>query len=391
MPGVELERARYLVSEAGRAALASLPADLPVADPVKLAAALRRRFAANEASALAEQVTLRLRAARNHGDHRGLLYTPLGLEMMTHPIVAARRAERLASLGLPVADLTCGLGGDLRAVSEDGMTCLGLERDGATALLAQANVPGAAVVRGDAAHPPFELDGRALILDPSRREGGSRRFDPRAFAPPWDTVMRLAIEAKAAVVKAPPGILDTHVPASAEVEAIQLGTSMREMTLWFGAGATPGLRGAVLLPSGESLDSTEPATELPIAAPGAFLFDPESCVTRATLVRQLAHRLGAWMLDFQVAYLSASEPAFSPLAATFEVLEVLPFSVNRLRDRMRAGRWRPEEIRRRAFPVEPDELRRLLGKLEGEPVTLLLTTLSGRRTVFIARRLFRPA
>src|SRR5688572_5511817 len=157
-----------------------------------------------------------------------MLYTPHGLEMMTHPIVAARRAERLASLGLPVADLTCGLGGDLRAVSERRISAVGLETDGATALFAQANVPGAAMVRGDAEHLPFEVAERAVIIDPSRREGGSRRFDPRAFAPPWDTVMRLAMEAKGAVVKAPPGILDTHVPSSAEVEAIQLGTSMRE-------------------------------------------------------------------------------------------------------------------------------------------------------------------
>jgi hypothetical protein len=369
----------------------SLPASLPVADPVKLAAALRRQFPANEASALAEQLTLRVRAGRNHGGHRGLLYTPQGLEMMTHPVVAERRAVRLASLGLPVADLTCGLGGDLRAVSERRISAVGLETDGATALFAQANVPDAAIVRGDAGQPPFEVAERALIIDPSRREGGSRRFDPRAFAPPWDTVLRLAAEARAAVVKAPPGMLDTHVPRTAEVEAVQLGTSMREMTLWFGAAATPGLRRAVLLPSGESIDSTEPEADAGVAAPGPFLFDPESCVTRATLVRQLAQRLGASMLDFQVAYLSASEPALSPLAATFEVLDELPFSVNRLRYRLRAGGWRPDEIRRRAFPVEPDELRRLLGKLEGEPVTLLLTTLSGRRTVFIARRLFRPA
>ena len=362
-----------------------------MADPVKLAAALRRQFPANEASALAEQLTLRVRGARNHGYHRDLLYTPHGLEMMTHPIVAERRAQRLASLGLPVVDLTCGLGGDLLAVVDLGVSGTGLESDAATALLARANVPGAQIVRGDAVRQPFMLEGCAVILDPSRREGGSRRFDPRAFAPPWDTVIRLAAEAKTAVVKAPPGIQDTHVPASAEAEAVQLGTSMRETTLWFGAGATPGLRRAVLLPSGETIDSTERQTTQPILPPGAYLFDPESCVTRATLVRQLAHRLGAWMLDFQVAYLSAPKPAFSPLAATFEVLDVLPFSVNRLRDRLRAGGWRPDEIRRRAFPVEPDELRRLLGKLEGEPVSLLLTTLSGRRTVFIARRLFPPA
>ena len=387
---MELERARYLVSEAGRHALESLPQDFPVSDPVKLAAALRRQFPAPEASALAEQLTLRVRAARNHGGHRALLYTPHGLEMMTHPVVADRRATRLAALELPVADLTCGLGGDLKAVADAGATCLGLEFDAATAILAQANAPAAAILRGDATHPPVSLEQRTAFIDPSRREGGSRRFDPRAFSPPWDTVMQLAAEARAAVVKAPPGILDAHVPPTAEVEAIQLGASMREMTLWFGAGATPGLRRAVLLPAGDTIDSAEPETTAPIAPPAAFLFDPESCVTRATVVRQLAHRLSARMLDFQVAYLTADTPAFSPFAATFEVLDVLPFSVNRLRERLRADGWRPDEIRRRAFPVEPDELRRLLGKLEGAPVTLLLTTLSGRRTVFIARRLFAP-
>ena len=124
---------------------------------------------------------------------------------------------------------------------------------------------------------------------------------------------------------------------------------------------------------------------------GPFLFDPESCVTIATLVLHLAHRLDAWLLDPHIAYLSASAPTFSPLAATFEVLDALPFSVSRLKERLRAGNWRPEDIRRRAFPVEPDELRKLLGRLEGEPVTLLLTTLNGQRTVFICRRLFAPA
>ena len=97
------------------------------------------------------------------------------------------------------------------------------------------------------------------------------------------------------------------------------------------------------------------------------------------------------MLDAHVAYLSANEPAFSPLASTFEVLHALPFSVSRLKERLKAGGWRPDEIRRRAFPVEPDDLRKLLGKLDGDPVTLLLTTIGGKRTVFICRRLFADA
>ena len=109
-------------------------------------------------------------------------------------------------------------------------------------------------------------------------------------------------------------------------------------------------------------------------------------MTRAGLVRHLAHELDARLMDPQVAYLTAESPTFHPMAATFEVLDSLPFSLSRLKTRLRERGWRPDEIRRRAFPVEPDELRRLLGRLEGERVTLLCTTIGGQRRVFAVRR-----
>jgi hypothetical protein len=265
-----------------------------------------------------------------------------------------------------------------------------LERDPVHALLAAANT-GVPVVRGDAVHPPFHLAGRSVILDPSRRSRGNRRFDPAAFSPRWDETLALATQAERTVIKAPPGIEANHIPQGAEIEAIQVGRSMRELSIWTGEGATPGVRRAVLLPTGESLDSTEPESNPEPRPAGPVLFDPESCVTLATLVLHLAHRLDAALLDSHIAYLTADAPSFSPLAATFEVLDSLPFSVSRLKERLRASNWRPEDIRRRAFPVEPDELRKLLGRLTGDPVTLLLTTISGQRTVFICRRLFAPA
>lgn len=387
---MELERARYLISPGGRAALAGLPDDLPIADPNRLATELRRSFPPDEASALAEQLTLRARAARNHGDSHDFLYTADGLEMMTHPQVAARRANRIAGYGGAAFDLTAGLGGDLFALRGAGVDVVGLEQDPVHALLAAANTCGP-VVRGDAARPPFELSGQSVVIDPSRRSRSTRRFDPAAFSPPWDKTLAIAASARSAVIKAQPGIDASHIPAGAEIEAIQLGRSMRELSIWVGHGATAGLRRAVLLPANISLESFEPEAAPTPRAVGSFLFDPESCVTLATLVLHLAHRLDAWLLDPHIAYLSADEPRFSPLAATFEVLDVLPFSVSRLKDRLRAAKWRPDDIRRRAFPVEPDELRKLLGKLAGEPVTLLTTTIGGQRTVFICRRLFAPA
>ncbi len=384
---VDLERARYLVSPAGRAALAAIPLDAGRDDPNRLVSTLRRLHPPARASALAEQATLRARAAGRFGRDYGLLLTAPGLEMMTHPLVAERRARRLARTGMPVADLTCGLGGDLAACAAHGTEVAGVEIDPPTALLAKANVPAASIVTGDAARPPLRLDGLALILDPARRTAARRTFDPDAFSPSWETCLDLLREAPTGVLKAPPGLDRERVPPWTEMEAVQLGTGMREVTLWAGAGATAGLRRAVLLPAGAELTSAAPEIpERPVPV-GRYVFDPESCVTRAGLVRHLGHRLGARLLDSQVAYLTGSLPAFDPLAATFEVLEVVPFSVRRLKDFLASRPWRPHEIRRRAFPVEPDELRRLLGRLTGDPVTLLCTTVGGNRVVMIVRRL----
>jgi hypothetical protein len=386
---VDIERARYLVSPAGRAALAAVPLDAGRDDPNRLVTGLRKSHLPAEASALAEQATLRSKAIQRFGHDPSMLLTAPGLEMMTHPLVAQRRARRLAALGLLVADLTCGLGGDLRACAEVGMQTTGIERAPATAILARANVPSAEIVIGDAARPPLHLGSLAVILDPSRRDASRRTFDPASFSPPWDTCLELLSAARAGVLKAPPGLDRERVPASAEMEAVQLGTGMREVTIWTGHGAAPGLRRAVLLPAGAELTSEAPECPEERGPIGRYVFDPESCVTRAGLVRHLAHRLGAWMLDNQVAYLSTDTPAFDPLAATFEVLEVVPFSVRRLKELLAARGWRADEVRRRAFPVEPEELQRLLGRAKGEPVTILCTTIAGSRTVVVARRL-RP-
>ncbi len=331
---------------------------------------------------------LREKALDRFGDDLAFVYSAEGLEMMTHPRVAARRALRLAAIALPVGDLTCGIGGDLRAILAAGARAIGVDLDEATVLLAAAN-SGGRIVRGDATGPPIDLSRAAVMLDPSRRAGVSRRFDPAAFSPPWDAALEVARAARAAVIKGPPGIDRRHVPADAETEFVQLGRTLRECAIWLGEGSQPGMRRAVLLEDDGAvvLDSDAPEAWADPVPPGAFLFDPESCVTRAGLVRHLGHRLGARLMDPQVAYLTASQAAFHPMAVTFEVLESIPFSVSRVRSRLRESGWRPDGIRRRAFPIEPDELRRLLGRLEGDRVTLLCTTIGGARVVFVAREL----
>jgi hypothetical protein len=383
---VDLQRARFIVSDRAGDALSNLPAGVASLNVNQLASRLREQFPPAEAAALAEQVTLRKKALDRFGEDLGFLFTPEGLEMMTHPVVARRRAERLATMSTAVVDLTCGLGGDLAACTSRSLPCTGMDRDRVTAMLGAVNVPAASIVQAAAERHPFDLSSATIILDPSRRTAAGRRFDPAAFSPPWDVAMQLLRDARSGVLKAPPGIEHRHIPPDMEVEFVQLGRSMREAAVWAGRAATAGLSRAVLLPGPVILDSLAPqAAPTPVPV-GAFVFDPESCVTRAGLVRHLAHRLGALMLDPQVAYLTSETPAFDPLCATFEVLDVVPFSASRLKARLREKSWSPREVRRRAFPVEPDELLKLLGPLAGEPVTLLCTTLAARRTIIVGRR-----
>ena len=388
---VDLERARYLVSPAGREALEQATAAGYDLEPNRLAAALRKLHPPAESAAIAEQLALNARARTRFGaDYRRMLLSAAGLEMMTHPLVARRRAARLAGTGRRVADLTCGIGSDLSEVAAVSAGAVGIEADAATALIAAANVPAASVIRGDATRLPLHLESHSVLIDPARRGPGGRRFDPAAFSPTWDQCLELLRTAASGVLKAPPGLGHQHVPDWAELEAVQLGRDLRELALWAGSLAEPGLRRAVLLPEGIELDSRAPQSEGLATVIGRYLLDPESCVTRAGLVRHLAAATSSNLLDDQVAYLTTDAAVFHPMAATFEVLDVLPFSIQRLKSHLRTNRLRPDEIRRRAFPVEPDELRRLLGNLQGERVALLCTTIHDQRLVAIARRVYPP-
>ena len=65
---MDLERARYLVSSAGVAALAALQEEVVPAGLVAQSGYLRKQFPPAEAAALGEQLTLQERARHRHGD-----------------------------------------------------------------------------------------------------------------------------------------------------------------------------------------------------------------------------------------------------------------------------------------------------------------------------------
>lgn len=281
----------------------------------------------------------------------------------------------------PVLDLCCSVGGDLLALP-DGST--GVDLDEARLLLAAENarVLGRRVslVRADVT--TFDPQGDVFV-DPARRSGGRRVFDARAYRPPLDLV--LSWRPRALGVKVAPGIEWTTVPAGVEAEVVSLAGEVKEAVLWAGAARRGSARSATLLPSGATmLDDPVPAPA--VRPPGRFLLEPDGAVVRAHLVAQVAAAVGGGLLDATIAYVTADAPVQTPFGIWYDVLEVLPFGLKRLREALRAYDAGPLVVKKRGTAVTPEVLRAQLKLSGSREVTVVLTRAAGRQVAMIVRR-----
>ena len=171
-----------------------------------------------------------------------------------------------------------------------------------------------------------------------------------------------------------------------EVEVVSLGGDVKEAVLWAGAARRGHLRSATLLPAGVTV------TDRPVAAPavrppGRFLLEPDGAVIRAHLVAQVVEDVDGWLLDETIAYVSADLVVPTPLGQWFEVLDVLPFGLKRLREVLRSHDAGQVVVKKRGTAVEPEVLRRQL-KLSGRrEVTVVLTRQAGSQIAMVVRRL----
>jgi hypothetical protein len=228
------------------------------ADELAVATRLRREHPAPLVSAALGQARLRQRAAAKFGADAGrMFFTPNGVEQSTRASVAAHRAARLRALGVTsLADLCCGIGGDAIALARAGIRVLAVDRDPLTAAAARANAEalglGDLIEVREADVEGVDTSGYdAVFVDPARRGGRGRVFDPKAYSPPLSWAVQAALSAPHAAVKTAPGIPHEALPPQAEAEWISDGGDVKEAVLWF--GTEPGLVRATLLPGPHTL------------------------------------------------------------------------------------------------------------------------------------------
>jgi hypothetical protein len=370
-----------LLTPDGRELLDRLAGELVAPDrALELAQALRGQYPPDLVAAALTQQELRVAARAKFSRAQEMLFTRAGLEQASSEITSAHAAARYPA-DAPVADLCCGIGGNLISL---GSRCpvLAVDLDPVSLAFARHNagVYGVAdrlaAVRADVRDLP--LPGvHAAFIDPARRSGG-RRLAAGRSEPPLGWCLDLAGRVPAVGIKAAPGLRHELVPPGWEAEFVAVGRDLKEALLWSPALATAATR-ATVLPSGDTLAAANDrrASDVPIAAPGAFLFDPSPAVTRAGLVEDLADQLGAWKIDPAIAFLSDDREHRSTFARTLRVLESAPWHERKFARRLRELGIGAADIRRRGLAGDVPQIHRRLGLRGPGRATLVLTRVSG--------------
>jgi len=373
------------------AALAEV-ADFGFTDSSLLAdvAAIRELFGWRT-TALVETTRLRRKAAlKFDGLASDWLFTDESLQQATTAAVARHRAQRLA--GAVVHDATCSIGTELAALRDTAECVIGSDIDEVRLAMARHNLGGQTpLCRADALRP-ISRDA-VVLLDPARRSGGRRRFDPRAYLPPLDDLAEV-YRGRPTVVKCAPGIDFDAVRGlgfDGEFEVTSSGGSVREACLWSAALAEPGVRRrATVLDRAEMLTDAEP-DDCGMGAPGRWIVDPDGAIVRAGLVRQYATRHGLWQLDADIAYLSGDRLPGG--VRGFEVLEQLPLREKVLRQALSTRDCGVLEILIRGVDIDPDLLRQRLRLTGSQALSLVVTRIgtgmNARAVVFVCRASLR--
>ncbi len=368
--------------------------------PLRLTNRLRKYLSAERARLVIEQIELRRKAAGKFSRADQMFFTPVGLEQATDEWVAAYKADRFNGLASPLADLCCGIGGDLLSLAALGPTT-GVDRDPVAGLFAEANlaaVAGGAPIKSSRIQvcdvESFDLaEFSACHLDPDRRPGGRRTTRVAAHDPPPEIIDRLLTNCQNVAIKlAPAAALPEGWADRAELEWISRQRECRQLVAWFGGLADMiGKRRATILNAEGGRRRTltgQPDVEIPIATRvGRYVFEPDPAVLAARLTGALAavHRLS--VISAKAAYLSGDDSLSDAALGCFEVLDLLPLRLATIKKWLVARAIGRVEVKKRGVDVDPN---RLAGQLCGDgdnEATLLIAPIAGRPTVIAAKRL----
>ncbi len=105
---------------------------------------------------------------------------------------------------------------------------------------------------------------------------------------------------------------------------------------------------------------------------GRYLYEPDGAVIRGRMVAEVVASVNGRLLDPMIAYVTSDELHPTPYAQAYELSDVLPYNVKKLKALVKERRIGTVVIKKRGASVVPEELRRQLKPSGPNAVTVIV-------------------
>ncbi len=371
------------LTEPRHAELVAAAAGCDAHDPAQVQR-LRRLADPPLATAALQLAAARRKAAAKFPDHaQTLLADAVGVEQATSRPVADHKAGRFADRGGRVLDLCCGIGGDAMSLHRAGLPVLAVDREPLRAWMCQRNADCDAAAADVTA---LDLQHSAFHIDPARRNPTRRLHRFADHEPGPAALLHLLRRNPTGAVKLSPAVdLDelSDLGFRGEVEFISEQGRLVQAVLWTGDLQRAPRSAALLTATGAHRVAGEPATP-PVAPIRRYIHTADPALERAGLL----HTLHLPLVHPALGLLTDDHPHASPWLTPFEVLEHVPYRLNKLKAWLAAHDAGAVEVKTRGRAVDPDPLQRELQRraVGATPYTLFILRWDRRLMATITRR-----
>ncbi len=363
---------------------------------LRVAKRLRKSLAPDQAAWILDQAQLRLRARQKFTLADRMYFTRTALEQSTSELIAAYKAIRFANRAR-IADLCCGIGGDLIALAKQlPERLLGLDMDPIVSAFAAANIRAhelSAEVVCDKFEERVWTGWDAIHVDPDRRRSG-KRIRAELLQPPLPEILkRIDDQTGLAIKLAPATPHHPDLPSHVEREWIGQQRECKQQVIWMnGLESQPGIRTATVVSSEGAISFRVSERELrtvPRVADtvGDFLFEPHAVLLAAELVDSYCEQFGLARVADGIGYLTGETDLPHPLLGRFRVLETHPLTASRVAprlDQLDCGRL---EVKHRGIMESAARPFRRYKPRGGRPLTLILTPTANGGLAAICERI----
>ena len=336
------------------------------------------------------QIKLRRKAQAKFGEFAdSMFFTQAGLEQASRLQVAAIHANRFRKAGVKqVADLGCGIGAESLALASLDLSVVAFEIDEITAAVASYNLApfeNVEVVHDDITKIDLEKF-EAVFLDPARRDGSARKFNPKDYTPDFEFVSSVA-RTKPSIVKLGPGFPHQEIPDDSEAVWISVDGDLVELGLYFNQIKRENIsRSAMLLsPTGiyEITSAETKRIDAPIGDLGDYVYEPDNALIRSHLLGILANELHLNLFSSEIAYLTSNQLVDSPWLKKYRLVENLPFDRKKLKTYLTQQNIGSLEIKKRGADITPEQLRKELNLKGDKPATLIITRVNNQHRALV--------